>query len=49
MKTITYRLFGIPIWSVVQTVDEEAIYKRMSDRFKAEMEDALRRAQEGRK
>jgi hypothetical protein len=49
--TTVYRLFGIPLWSVarVTTVtDEEAVYKRMSERFAAEMGEALTNARGAR-
>jgi hypothetical protein len=47
MQTIVYRLFGLPIWSVTRTIDEESVYRLMSQRFKAEMEDALKRVRAG--
>ena len=44
MQTVVYRLFGIPVWSVTRTVDEAALYERMRERFRAEMETALDKA-----
>lgn len=43
-ETVTYKIFGIPIWTVTRKVtvtDEEAVYQRLSDRFAAEMKMAL--------
>lgn len=40
---IVYRFFGIPVWSVTKTVDEEALYNKLADRFGAEMEAAIKR------
>ena len=49
-ETVTYRIFGIPVWSVTRTVpapppaqvDEEELYKRFAERFGSEMTAALR-------
>lgn len=48
--TKTYKIFGITVFSftVTANVDEEAVYTRMSDRFKAEMEAALVKARKPR-
>jgi len=38
--TTTYRIFGIPVWSVTVTapeLDKEALYKEFADRFGKEM------------
>lgn len=44
--TKTFKIFGLTIWSytVTTSVDEDAMYTSMSERFKAEMEAALARA-----
>lgn len=39
-----YRLLGLPLWSVTRTVDEAAIYERMRERFRVEMEAAIDKA-----
>lgn len=43
MSKITYRLFGIPIWSITRDTDEDALYSRMSDRFAKELDKAVAR------
>lgn len=42
--TVTYYLFGIPIWSVKRTIsvsDKEALYREFADRFGKEINEAL--------
>lgn len=49
-KTIVYRLFGIPVWSIttrVSVTEEDEVYRRLSERFIAEMQDSLNRARRG--
>lgn len=46
-ETVTYRIFGIPVWTRTRTVDvtdEDAVYTRLSERFGNEMKEALDRA-----
>lgn len=43
----TFRIFGIPVWSITETVaepfDKEAVYAELSERFAKEMQAALLR------
>ena len=40
-ESIEYRLLGISVWSVRRTLNEEALYQRMEQRFEERMSQAL--------
>ncbi len=46
-KTTSIKIFGIPIFSITRyiEVDEEALYKKMEDRFQKSMTKAIEKAQ----
>lgn len=44
METVTYRLFGIPIWSITRSRKiDDALYEEMRDRFAKDMNEILTR------
>ena len=42
-----FRLFGIPIFSIKKTLNENELYKRMEKRFEGAMTTAIIKAQKG--
>lgn len=47
-QKVTYWFLFIPVWSVTRSVDEDALYERMKERFGGEMEAALDKALSGK-
>ena len=47
ISTTTIRILGIPVYSVMTNieVDEDALYKKMEDRFQKSMTKAIEKAQ----
>jgi len=41
INEITYRVFGIPVFSIIRTVDEDLLYKKMENRFENAMSRAI--------